>query len=303
MSIRNRRKRIEPRRRIIDAVAPKAALWYIVIPVVLLLSLTAPWRRTVGNFFAPYLNVAASAGDKLADQTLKLRSRTELAKEVERLNLQNIRLQNALNEAKDALAENRQLRTIMKLQNPPGYDYIPCSVVLRDPWMWDSGFTIDRGSRDGMQPGLAVIAPVMNRNGQIMLLGVIERVDKYTSHVMSILNPEFRISASLPESGAVGFLNSAEDDTASGGAATIGFLPANRTFALNELIFTTGFESGIPGNLLIGSLDSIEPAALPFGNRLYRRGVLRPAADLEHLRTVIVAQINSQKQPDRAGDE
>ena len=119
---------------------------------------------------------------------------------------------------------------------------------------------------------------------------------------MSILNPEFRISASLPESGAVGFLNSAEDDTASGGAATIGFLPANRTFALNELIFTTGFESGIPGNLLIGSLDSIEPATLPFGNRLYRRGVLRPAADLEHLRTVIVAQINSQKQPDLKQD-
>jgi len=123
------------------------------------------------------------------------------------------------------------------------------------------------------------------------LLGVIESVSKRTARVMSVLNPEFHISVSLPESGAVGFLNSGQNMQSSGGTAAIGFLPANRTFALNEPIYTTGFEAAVPAGLWVGSLESIAPSALPFDNRLYRRGVMRPAGNFEHLRTVVVARL------------
>lgn len=267
--------------------------WYIIVPLVLLLTLTAPWQRMVGNFFAPYLKIANVAGSAVADQTVKFHSRKHLAREVARLTEQNLKLAMQLKIAEQQAAESRHLRAMLKLENPPGFDYIACNVLLRDPWMWDSGFTIDRGSRDGLQEGLAVIAPAVDRADRVILLGVIESVNKYTSRVMSVLNPEFRISAALPESGAVGFLNSGAFERSSGGTASVGFLPANRTFALNELMFTTGFESAIPGGLWLGSLESIEPTSLPFGNRLYRRGVMRPAGDFEHLRTVMVARLSS----------
>ena len=271
--------------------ASRSLAWFFVVPVFLLLATTAPWQRTIGNFFAPYLLLSENIGSAAADQTLKMRSRTELANEVMRLNLENIRLTGEVKKLKKLEAENVSLRAMLDLKAPPGYDYLTCSVILRDPWMWDVGFTIDRGSNDGLEPGLAVIAPAPDKSGRVIMLGVIESVSKRSARVMTVVNPQFRMSAYLPESGTVGFLNAGNFEPSSGGTATIGFLPANKTFVLNELIFTTEFESSIPPDLWLGTLESIEPASIPYGNRLYRRGVMRPAGNLENLRTVIVARI------------
>lgn len=304
MSIRTRRRQRERARTAVKSVKGSQLAWYIIVPLVLLIVCTAPWHRLVGNFFAPYLMLGNAAGNALADQTLLLRSRSELASEVERLRKQNFQQAVELTETRTAVAENRRLRAVLNLREAPGYDYLACSVVLRDPWLWENGFTIDRGSKDGLMPGWAVITPAPDRAGRVILLGVIESVSYRTARVISVINPEFRISASLPESGASGFLNAGEFAPSSGGTASIGFLPANRTFTLNELVYTTGFESSIPGGLLIGSLESIEATALPFGNRLYRRGVLRPAGEFEKLRTVVVARVRNAVNPvDKGSDE
>ena len=265
--------------------------WYFIVPLFLLLAATAPWQRLTGNFFAPYLMLTTAVGDLTADQTLKLRSRTELANEVLRLNQQNVKLIMELEEARTFEGENRRLRAMLKLKNPPGYEYIAAQVILRDPWLWDSGFTIDRGSYDQLKPGLAVVAPMPDGENRVVLLGVIESVAKHTARVTSVLNPEFHISVLLPESGTVGFLNAGSFDKASGGLVPIGFLPANGVFVRNEQLYTTGFESAIPANLWLGSLESVESTTRPFGDRLYRRGLMRPAAELEQLRTVMVARL------------
>ena len=270
--------------------------WGVFLFAFILLLAAAPWRRTVENFFAPYLSLGNSVSSKIADQTIKLHSRKELAAEIYRLRQQNFELamQNTINQK--LAKENLQLRSMLNLSPPPGYDYVACDVLLRDPWHWNNGFTISRGSRDGLQPGLAVIASMPDKQGRVMLLGVIESVSKFTSHVISVLNPEFSISVSLPESGTVGFLNAGGFEHSSGNTASVGFLPANSTFAINERIFTTGFEAAIPGGLWVGSLASIEQTSMPFGNRLYRRGTMRPAGDLEHLRTVMVAKLKKSLQ-------
>ena len=277
------------------ARSSKSLAWYIIVPVVLLLSVTAPWQKTVQNFFAPYLMLSNRAGNGIADQTLKMRSRTELANEVTRLNKENTRLISEINLLKNLEYENKNLRAMLELKAPPGYEYVACSVLLRDPWMWNSAFTIDRGSRDGMQEGMAVIAPAPDHDNRCILLGVIESVSKHSSRVITVVNPEFKISVMLQESESVGFLNAGDGDLASGGAATVGFLPANKTFAINEQIYTTGYEAAIPQGLWLGKLESVEASATPYGNRLYRRGVMRPAANFELLRTVIVARVKNSR--------
>ncbi|MBE6379759.1 MAG: rod shape-determining protein MreC [Lentisphaerae bacterium] len=269
--------------------------WYFAIPAVMLIALTAPWQRTVRNFFAPYLTLSNTAGNTVAEQTLKMRSRSQLAAEVMKLREQNVKLITKVNELERFKSENLQLRSMLELKAPHGYKYTACSITLRDPWMWDSAFTIDRGSDDGMKVGMAVIVPEPGSQERVILLGRIESVSKHTSRVITVLNPEMRISAVLPESdNAVGIINAGLFEPASGGTAAIGFLPANRTFTLNQPIYTTEFEAGIPGKLWLGTLESIEPSTLPYDNRLYRRGVMRPAANLESLRTVLVVQVDNQ---------
>lgn len=270
--------------------------WYLFLPLVVLLCAFAPWQRTVSNFFAPYFSLGNAIGGTIADNSIKLRSRNELAGEIVRLRRQNLELamQNAL--FQKLAKENRQLRSMLDLASPPGYDYAACDVLLRDPWLWNNGFTINRGSRDGLQPGLAVIAPMPDKQNRVVLLGVIDSVSKFTSHVITVLNPEFKISVSLPESGTMGFLNAEGFEHSSGNTASVGFLPANSTFAINEQLYTTGFEAAIPGGLWVGSLASIEQNAMPFGNRLSRRGTMRPAGDFENLRTVVVARLKKTSQ-------
>ena len=47
-------------------------------------------------------------------------------------------------------------------------EYASCDILLRDPWLWNNGFTINLGSKDGLQPGLAVIAPATIRSAVIL---------------------------------------------------------------------------------------------------------------------------------------
>ncbi len=271
--------------------------WWLLAPLALLLAVCSPWRRTVENFFLPYLALPARATGALADQSLLLRGKIDLAREVEQLSQRNFALAIQANDARRLADENRRLRALLGLDPIPEFDFVPCDVILRDPWLWNDGFTIDRGSRDGLEPGLAVLASRPDDREHAILLGVVESVAKRSARVISVLNPEFRISVSLPESGAVGFLNAGQLGSWGGGTAAIGFLPANRTFALNEPLFTTGFEALIPGGLLLGELAAIEPAALPFGNRLYRSGIMRPAGDFERLGTVMVARRSAKRPP------
>lgn len=287
---------------IISGYKPNRYLaWYIFLPVFVLICASAPWQRTVANFFAPYLEIGNSVSGAFADQTVKLHSRKKLADEVMRLRKQNLELAVQNTVYKRLAEENRQLRSMLKLSVLPGYEYASCDILLRDPWLWNNGFTINLGSKDGLQPGLAVIAPAPDRAGRVVLLGVIESVSKFTSHVISVLNPEFSISVSLPESGAVGFLNAGGFEHSAGNMASVGFLPSNSTFAINEQIFTTGFEASIPGGLWVGSLASIEQHSMPFGNRLYRRGLMRPAGNLEHLRSAVVVKVRKTSQDGTSG--
>lgn len=266
-------------------------LWITAGLCAFLLVFAAPWKRLVNRFFHPYLALSERLTGALADRSLLLRSRGDLARAVENLTRQNFMLSRQAAEAEELRRENRSLRMLLSLEARSGYRFLAAGVTARDPWLWNDGFTIDRGSRDGVEPGLAVLSAEPDGGGRTVLLGVVESVSARSARVITILNPEFRISAALPESDAVGFLNAGQSAEWDGAGAAVGFLPANRTFALNEPLFTTGFERLIPEGVLIGYLAAVEPAALPFGNRLYRAGTMRPAADFARLGTVMVAQV------------
>lgn len=283
-----RRKKLNP-----DKSGRKSlfVLWGIVALCFFALAVAAPWNRFVNNFFHPYLALSGKITGPLADQTLLLRSKTDLARAVETLTRENFELSRRAADAEAMRYENRNFRALLALHPRPGYRYLAASITARDPWLWNDAFTIDRGSRDGVEPGLAVLGGDTDSNGRTVLIGVVESVGEHSSRVITVLNPEFHLSAAMPESGAVGFLNADQSSGWDGGGAAVGLLPATCTFSLNEPLFTTGFEPLIPEGILIGYLGAVDPVPLPFGNRLYRNGAVRPAADFSRLVAVMIAQV------------
>ncbi len=242
--------------------------------------------RVAGDFLYPYLLLSRLGADRLSDQTLLVFSRRELAEQLELQRNENRRLAAQSAAAAELLVENDQLRQQLKLSPPPSWHYVNAEIILRDPRFWNERLTVDRGSLDGITPGAAVMTTTAD--GGVILVGVVTRVTKHSAEVITVFNPELRISAALPLSNAVGIVNPGER-LARAGKVDIGFLPVERNYVTEEVLQTTGFERQIPPGIKIGNLASIQQVDSLFSSELYLRGTFVPAVDLNSSRFVVVA--------------
>ena len=241
--------------------------------------------RVAGDFFYPYLQAVKMPVRFLSDKTLLFCSRTELAARVEHLSQVNSRLAAQASTAIELMRENENLRRQLKLKPKAGWRYINAQVLLRDPLRWQEHLTIDRGSRDGIYPGCAVI--IADFNGNPVLAGVVSTTGRHTSVVNTVYNPLLRISGCVGGR-AVGFLNGSEKH-GSGRSVPIDYLPADRISVPGEAVMTTGFEHRIPGGIKIGELSAVSPRnPLIFDNTL-GGGTVDVSLDPNLLRFVTVA--------------
>ncbi len=243
--------------------------------------------RFFGDFFYPYLALARVSADRLSDQSLLVYSRVELAARVEQLTRINRRLAANASTAAELTAENAQLRRLLKLSPTPGWQYVPAEIILRDPLLWNEHFTIDRGRRDGVVDGAAVMS--ITPDGRPVLAGIIDRAGDRTSEVVTLFSPALRLSAALPGTGTTGLLNTGERHPA-GDGVPIGYLPARLTYTPSEVVMTTGFERHIPGGIKIGELVSVDEQNPVFSNLLHLSGIMKPAVQLDSIRFLIVAR-------------
>ncbi len=270
----------------------------LLIAAALAVLLTVYWSRTVArrltmDFSYPYAALPAAAVAALADESLALKSSHELAREVEGLRRVNALLMAGASRIEELEAENRQLRALTGMTPPRQYRYQACEIILRDPISWDEYFTISAGSDSGVFDGAAVLALVPDGEElRIVLVGVVRTASRHSARVVTLLNPELKLSARLPEADVVGFINAEGSGHAGPGAVELTYLPYQGAYALGEEVTTTGLETLVPGGIAIGTLAELEPENLLFGDRSYRRGALQPLADFNKLRQVIVVVLD-----------
>lgn len=242
--------------------------------------------RVCDDFLYPYLRLARIGSSALSDRSLLAYSRFELAEKLEALQERERNLALQATMVGNLLQENAQLRRTAGYSPPPEWSPVKAEIIKRDPMKWRERFTLDRGTADGVVEGSAVID--VGEDGRAQFVGVIERVGKHSSTVQTLYNRGLRISARLGAARTVGFVNAGETPTADG-SIPVGYLPDEGRYLPDEPLYTTGFERGIPAGLALGELSSVEEQVSLFSGRPYRSGRLRPAADLDHLRFVVIA--------------
>ena len=242
--------------------------------------------RICDDFLYPYLRLARVGSSHLSDQSLLAYSRAELAGKLETLQKQNRDLSIQASSAGRLLEENARLRRIAGFSPPREWSSLKAEVIMRDPMMWRERFTVNRGSTDGVVPGAAVVD--IGADGRPLLIGVIERVGRHSSTVQTLHNSGLRISAQLGDSRTVGFVN-AGGAPRGDGMLPIGYLPCGMRYVHNESAITTGFERGIPAGVVVGELVSVEAPESQFSNRPYLSGWLKPAAEFDGVRFVVIA--------------
>ncbi len=254
--------------------------------------------RLAGDFYFPYLAAPATAARALSDQSLLLEDKATLAAEVETLRRANAILAARAGRVTELERENRGLRELERLKAPRHYRYEACEVLWRDPVNWLENFTVNVGSADGVMPGSVVLSWVPDgEGGKAALVGQVREVSQHTAKVFSVLNPELRLSVLLPGADAVGFLNAVSPVRGTAGLIALDFLPVNRNYTLGEEVVTTGMEALVPAGLGVGRLAEIESGNVTFSNKIYRYGGIRPLADLNALKLLIVVV------PERGGGE
>ncbi|MDQ7814712.1 MAG: rod shape-determining protein MreC [Patescibacteria group bacterium] len=144
--------------------------------------------------------------------------------------------------------ENRLLRETAKFLSTSGYDYVGTRVIGRKMDAHTATILIDRGTKDGLEKGMAVIA------GDGIMVGKIISLSERVSTVMLITDERSRIAVS--PAGAHKLFGLIQG--AGNGVAQLTLVPQGEKLERNDIVVTAGTEDRVPANLALALVDSID---------------------------------------------
>lgn len=252
-----------------------------VISVLLVLAVVTAGNSAIGTYIVnlitlPMQQVTVGAVDS-AGNAVPQKSAEELTSDVESLTEENKRLRDMLVDYYEVKEQNEQFKKYYDLKEEnPDYDILPATVIRRDPNENFYGFTIDKGSVDGVERH----DPVVTENG---LVGWVCELDATSCTVKTILSPDTQVGAldaGTSDSGIITGSPTYCDDN----LCTMTKVPAQHTMKKGDIIVTSGLGGIFPKKLQIGKVKEIklnEYDSLPLA-------VIEPFEDIRSVTSVAV---------------
>ncbi len=206
--------------------------------------------------------------------------------EVETLRAQNAELRQRVSELEEARLENERLQEILGFIQARELDAVGARVIGRPINAWEGTIVIDRGSDDGIEPGMPVLAP----EG---LLGQTVDVTASSAKVRLITDQRSGVSAFIQATRAEGIVNGSIE-----GELSLDYVSREVTVTVGDVVLTSGMGGVYPKGLLIGEVADILAAE----NDLYPSIVVRPSARLAGIEEVIVL-VGAPPEPDLGSGE
>jgi rod shape-determining protein MreC len=174
--------------------------------------------------------------------------------------------------AEDAL-EGRRLQALLNFKQRYVGSTVAAQVIGASGSDQSRVLTIDKGSRDGLKPDMAVITP----DG---IVGKLRDVFPTTSQVLEINDQTSGAGVILASTRIRAILRGTIN-----GRAQIGNLTADSRIKPGEQVLTSGGDQVYPRGLPVGTIESIAPDP---NNQPYTAIVVHPAADLNRVEEVLV---------------
>lgn len=147
--------------------------------------------------------------------------------------------------------ENAQLKEMLKIaEENEDYQWsAPCSVTARNASDVFGGFTIDRGSNDGLE----LNDPVFTSVG---LVGVVGEISPSSSKIMTILSTDLRIGVRTADSKVIGVIEN-NIEYSSEGCCLMSYVPVESKIKVGEIVVTAG-SNVFPENIPVGTVKEIK---------------------------------------------
>lgn len=240
--------------------------------------LNEPLSAVAGYVVVPFQKGITEVGGFLSDRSDELaqlrdvlKENKELRSQVDELTIENTLLQ-------QDKYELNNLRELYKLDAQyEQYEKVGARIIAWDGGNWFNSFTIDKGSNDGIQVDMNVMAG----SG---LVGRVTEVGPNWAKVMSIIDDNSNVSGSmlstsdklivsgdleLMSEGVIRFKNLIDSD--------------DKVVEGDKIVTSSVSDKYLPG-ILIGYISSIGRDS----NNLTKSGTMTPAVDFAHLEEVLV---------------
>ena len=148
--------------------------------------LTAAPQELLGVILTPFQKAAAVVSGGVGAVWEKYTSIDEVMEQNEQLEAENAELRQQMVDYDRLKAENEAYKALANIQEKnSNATYVSGFVIGRDPLDEFGGFTLDKGTADGVAVNNAVISD------RGYLLGVVVEADPTSCKVMTILHPNF----------------------------------------------------------------------------------------------------------------
>lgn len=206
---------------------------------------------------------------------------TDLRSDNEELRRRNAELMLENNQLREFGLENSELREMLAFQDTSSYELIASEVISKSYLADQVNFTINKGTKDSVKPGM----PVISHNG---LLGIVYTSTENYSIVRTYKNVNLKIIVKLLNSGTPGILKW------NGTELIMQGIPKTLQLKKGERIITSEISSLIGINLPVGEVVKI----LNPESGLFNDILIEPNVDLNSTLNVFVMRMVQSKKVD-----
>lgn len=240
--------------------------------------LSTPLNIVAGAVVVPFQKGISSVGGFLknrSEELVQIRSllteNQELRNQINELTIENTQLQ-------QQRYELITLRELYDLDNQyEEYEKVGARIISADSGNWYHSFIIDKGSDDGIEVDMNVIA-----DGG--LVGRVESVGPGWARVKSIIADDSNVSGLVLATEDRLMISGDLEQMKSGSILFSQLVDSEQRVVEGDKIVTSHISSKFLPNILIGYISSITVDA----NNLTKSGTITPAVDFEHLESVLV---------------
>ena len=215
--------------------------------------LTAAPQELLSVVLTPFQQLTASISSGVASVWEKYTSIDDIIAQNEQLETENAELRQQMVDYDRIKAENEAYKALAKIQTTNAeMTYVSAFVIGRDPLDEFWGFTIDKGTADGVAVNNAIISD------KGYLLGMVVEVDTTSCKVMTILHPSFNAAGVVSRTRENGIITGSAD-YASDGLCALTNLERSTETQMGDQIITTGLGGVFPPDLLVGTVQEVVP--------------------------------------------
>ena len=240
--------------------------------------LTAAPQEILSVAVAPFQRAAAAVSNGVSSLWEKYTNIDAILEENEKLTTENAELRGQMVDYDKLKAENEAYKALTNIQEQhPEMSYVSSFVIGRDPLDSFYGFTLDKGSLDGVEANDAITSD------EGYLLGVVTEVDLTSCKVMTILHPSFNAAGVVSRTRDNGIITGSADYAAEG-LCILSNLSRSTLTKANDQVITTGLGGVFPPDVLVGVGQELVPEA----SGKSTIAVIKPGADPRTVKHVFI---------------